>query len=450
MSVTRADHGMNVLSIRRATVHVEGATGGGASARLEDPTPIVIGTAAECDLRLVDETASRRHCRLALVDHGIVVTDEGSRNGTWLGGARVKAALLTTDTRLRLGATTIAITLDADTAELPLSQGSSFGSARGISPLARHVFARLERASETDVTIHLEGESGVGKEVLARAIHDQSRRSAKPFVTVDCSAISPGLFESELFGHERGAFTGATGARRGLFENAEGGTLFLDEIGELAIELQPKLLRLLEAKEVRAVGSDTAKQGDVRIIAATNRALLAEVQRGAFRADLFYRLAVARVHVPALRDRPEDIELLATMFFRDAVHDEGADLPPDVLALLRSYPWPGNVRELKNVVHRYAYLGFSEGDLFDEAPASVQGRTTSSIAPGPPSDLLDLPYHEARLRVLERFEEEYVPHVLARADGVISRAAELARIARPTFYRLAERLEARTGRGRAR
>ena len=449
MTVTRAEHGINVLTIRRATVRVEGGQEAAQQLRIEDPIPLTIGTAPDSALRLRDEHASRRHLRVALVDKGVAVTDEGSRNGTWLGGVRITNALLTTDTRLRVGGTTLLVTLDTDPSEVPLSDTSSFGGARGLSAVTRHVFARLERAAETDIAVLLEGESGVGKEVLARAIHATSRRAAGPLVTVDCGAITASLFESELFGHERGAFTGADAAREGLVARADGGTLFLDEIGELPLELQPKLLRLLELHEMRPVGGRDVRRVDVRVIAATNRALLSEVQAGRFRKDLYYRLAVARVKVPALRDRPEDVELLATTFFRDAVRDDQAELPADVLALFRAYAWPGNVRELKNVVQRYAHLGFSEGDLFDpteSAPSSSPAPASASHAGAMdslPSELLDLPYHQARQRLLDRFEMAYVPHVLARAGGVVSRAAELARIARPTFYRLVERLQAR-------
>jgi DNA-binding NtrC family response regulator len=447
MAVTRADHGMNVLSLRRATVRVEGVTDGPGEANLEDPAPVLVGTSAECSLRLVDETASRRHCRLALTEKGVELTDEGSRNGTWIGGTRLRSALLTTDTRIRVGGSTLVVTLGPERADLPLSEATAFGGARGVSRLLRHVFALLERASETDVTVLLEGESGVGKELLARGVHDHSRRSSGPFVTVDCGAIAPTLFESELFGHERGAFTGADSARQGLFREAHGGTLFFDEIGELPRDLQPKLLRLLELREARAVGSDRVITSDVRVIAATNRALLAEVERGAFRRDLYYRLAVARVHVPALRDRSDDIELLATHFFRRATGDDAAELPPDMKALFLTYVWPGNIRELKNVVERYAYLGFSESELFDRAPGtkavpSVASAVASTASPAGDA-LLDMPYHLARQKLLERFEAEYVPHVMARAGGVITKASELARIARPTFYRLVERYEAR-------
>ncbi|MDB4998791.1 MAG: Response regulator of zinc sigma-54-dependent two-component system [Myxococcaceae bacterium] len=453
MSITRADPNVNSLAFRRATVRVDGVAQ--LEARLEDLAPITVGTAESCALRLADDTVSREHLRIGLTPAGVAVTDEGSRNGTWLGSVRIRSALLTSDTRIRVGQATITVALDSQFSNVPLSQASSFGHAVGISAASRHVFALLERAAASEVSVLLEGESGVGKEVLARALHEASARREGPFVTVDCGAIPAGLAESELFGHQRGAFSGASTDRRGLFAEAHGGTLFLDEIGELPLETQPKLLRALEQREVRPVGSNDYRKVDLRIVAATNRSLASDVQRGRFRPDLYYRLAVARVAVPSLRDRPEDVELLASLFYRQAVTDDSAALPADVLALLRAYAWPGNVRELKNVVQRYAHLGFSEAELFDApveaAPSSTSlsplANETTAVAGerviAMDGLLLDRPYHDARRLLLERFEAEYVPRVLARAGGVVSRAAELAQIARPTFYRLAAKLEGR-------
>jgi transcriptional regulator with PAS, ATPase and Fis domain len=451
MGITRADPTVNSLAFRRATVRVEGVPH--LEIRLEDLAPITVGTAESCPLRLTDDTVSREHLRIGLTPGGVAITDEGSRNGTWLGNTRIRSVLLTSDTRIRAGQSTLTITLDSQFSNVALSQTSNFGEAAGISAMSRHVFALLERAAASEVPVLLEGESGVGKEVLARALHQASARKDGPFVTVDCGAIPAGLAESELFGHVRGAFSGASSNRRGLFSEAHGGTLFLDEIGELPMETQPKLLRALEQREVRPVGSNEYHKVDLRIVAATNRSLASDVQRGKFRQDLYYRLAVARVAVPSLRDRHEDIELLASLFYRRALNDDAAELPADVLALLRSYTWPGNVRELKNVVQRYAHLGFSESELFD--PPAFAVTSPPAAAPVASSDgifamdaaLLDRPYHEARRILLERFEVEYIPRVLARAEGVVSRAAELAQIARPTFYRLATKLDRKPGGG---
>ena len=433
---TKADPRLGALRVHEATLERGGTPI--VRVRVEGTAPVVVGSGESCDLRIADdETVSRVHARFMLTEGGLVVVDEGSRNGTWIGPVRVQRATLTQDTQLRVGNTALSLRIDEQAKELPLSRRTRMGDAIGYSPEMRHLFSLLERIAGTDVTVLLEGESGVGKEVLTRAIHAFSTRAKAPFVTVDCGAIPKDLIESELFGHERGSFTGATQSRIGLFEQADGGTLFLDEIGELPLELQPKLLRALEAREIRAVGSNVPRLVNVRVIAATNRSLADEVRRGAFRQDLFYRLSVARVRVPPLRDRASDVDVLATAFYREVVKNEAASLPPDVLDLLRSYRWPGNVRELRNVVSRYALLGFSGRALFDEqVPGSAHAAVTH--AAGVP-DWQGRPYHEARQQVLDRFEAEFTKDAITRANGVMLRAAELSGMARSSFYRLVEK-----------
>jgi two-component system, NtrC family, response regulator GlrR len=304
-----------------------------------------------------------------------------------------------------------------------------FGDALAASPVMRQLFETLARVAPLDLSVLLEGESGTGKDVLARAIHAASSRAKGPFMVVDCGAIPPNLIESELFGHERGAFTGAEVARRGVFEEANGGTLFLDEIGELPLDMQPKLLRALEQREVRPVGGRVARPIDVRVVAATHKKLATLSQTGGFRSDLFYRLAVVRATVPPLRERPDDVLPIARTMLRALLHDAGADFPEAVAMRLLASPWPGNVRELRNVVERFAAFG-------------AEGLFESSDAPPPESneDLASLTYHEAKRRVLDRFEEAYLPRVLERAGGVMTRAAELAGVARPSFYRMMDRL----------
>jgi transcriptional regulator with PAS, ATPase and Fis domain len=416
------------LRVRAADLTVRGGPDDGLEARVEIPT-FVVGTGELSDLKLSDPTVSREHLRLTLEAAGVRVRDVGSRNGTWIGGVRVREALLTTSTVLTIGATSLSISLDAGPIDLAVSQSTRFGEAIGVSPAMRHVFMLLERAARSDMTVLLEGESGVGKEILARAVHSTSQRAKAPFVALDCGALSPSLIESELFGHERGAFTGAHSARQGLFEAAHGGTIFLDEIGELPIDLQPKLLRVLEEREVRPVGGRTAKPIDVRVVAATNRHLAEAVEAGKFRRDLFYRLAVVLVTVPPLRDRPEDIAPLARAFLRSVLGTPETELTEDFAAMLSSYSWPGNVRELRNVIQRYALLEVRDAEALFGGMRGEKGE-----------DLSLLPFHEARRIAMDRFERAYFPKVLARAGGVVSRAAQLAEVARPSFYRMLERV----------
>jgi transcriptional regulator with PAS, ATPase and Fis domain len=422
------------LRVRAVNVEVTTGPDAGRRVRVDRPT-FVVGTGDSADLRLSDTTVSREHLRIGLAPGGVHLRDEGSKNGTWTGGVRIHDVTLTRDTVVEVGTTAMSLRIESGPLDLPLSASPRFGGAIGVSSPMRHLFAMLERASQSDVTILLEGESGVGKEVLARAVHDRSSRASGPFVAVDCGAIPAGLVESELFGHEKGAFTGAREARKGVFEQAEGGTLFLDEIGELPLELQPKLLRVLEQREVRPLGSESEPRAiDVRVLAATNRRLAEAAHKNEFRRDLFYRLAVARVTVPPLRDRPEDIVPIGREFLRAALQSPEAELPPDLAAMLAAYRWPGNVRELRNVIDRYALLGVRDaGTLFDAVFSDA------SPSKGAAEELAMLPYHEARRVALEQFERTYLPRVLARAGGVVARAAQLAEVARPSFYRMLER-----------
>ncbi len=427
-----------LLRLRGATLTVTRGPDAGRTVKVTSPS-FVIGSGPSADLRLSDASVSREHLRLTLAANGVKLHDQ-SKNGTRLGGLRVIEAVVTQDVALTLGQTTLSIAIDAEAVILPMSSRESFGEALGVSPLMRHLFAVLEQAAASDITVLLEGESGVGKDVLARAIHAASARKEGPFVVVDCGAIPPSLIESELFGHDKGAFTGATESRRGVLEEASGGTLFLDEIGELPLELQPKLLRALKAKELRPVGARSSKRIDVRVVAATNKKLAESVARGHFRDDLFYRLAVVRAVVPPLRDRPEDVVPIATAMLRRIAADPAASVPEDFASVLREYAWPGNVRELRNVMERFAVFGASpdNGELLGDG-AGKRARVARDVD----SDVLELPYHEARKVVLDRFESRYFPRLLERAGGVMAKAAELAQIARPSLYRILERLDLR-------
>jgi transcriptional regulator with GAF, ATPase, and Fis domain len=397
------------LTVRPVTVRVIQGLTAGSTARMDGPH-LVIGSGPSADFSLPDPGVSREHLRLSIVPGGVRLRDPDSKNGTHLGAIRVRDMVLTRPAALRLGQVEIELAFEGDPVELVLSEQTSFGRAIGHSLAMRWVFAQLERVASSDATVLLEGETGVGKDVLAHAVHEASTRADKPFVVADCAAIPKHLIESELFGHERGAFTGAERPRRGLFEAADGETIFLDEIGELPIDLQPKLLRVLEQREIRPVGSNRILPVDVRILAATNRRLGGS-DAATFRRDLYYRLAVVRIAVPPLRERREDIVPIARSMLQDSRKDVGADFPPEFCAMLEAYDWPGNVRELRSAVDRFVALGKECGDLLVTRADSTAG-------------LVRLAYAEAREIVLDRFERNYVDQTLAQADGVVTRAAE--------------------------
>jgi DNA-binding NtrC family response regulator len=381
------------------------------------------------DLVIKDATVSRFHCEVWLDDGRVRVRDLGSRNGTQVDGVPVTDAFLRDGSKLRLGQVVIALEIGDKTAKLVLAERTELGGLVGRSPAMRACFALLERAAETEVTLLLEGETGTGKSAAAEVVHDASARRKGPFVTVDCGAIPAPLLESELFGHEKGAFTGATERRRGAFEEADGGTIFLDEIGELPAELQPKLLRALEKREIRRVGANTYQPVDVRLIAATHRDLRVEVNAARFRSDLFFRLAVVKIPVPALRQRPEDIPLLIdAMIARGRHGGPGVDAlrDPARLAELARAPWPGNVRELRNYVERCVFYR-------DAVPPADEPATAAPID-------LEQSLAEARRVALDAFERAYLTRLLARHDGRMKETAEAAGINRVHLYKLLRRL----------
>ncbi len=296
-------------AVRRFTLRVVEGPAAGTTWESKGAT-CSVGSHETNDLPIEDGTVSRFHCEIQVDADGVRIKDTRSHNGTVVDGVSVLEAFLRTGSRIRLGRTVIELTVGAETVAVPLSERTRFGSLEGTSAAMRAAFAMLERAATRDVTLLLEGETGTGKSQAARSVHEQSGRKNKPFIVVDCGAILGNLLESELFGHEKGAFTGATERRVGAFEEAAGGTVFLDEVGELSVDLQPKLLRALEAREIRRVGENRHRPIDVRVIAATNRELRADVNTGRFRADLYFRLAVVTIAMPPLRKRPEDIPAL--------------------------------------------------------------------------------------------------------------------------------------------
>lgn len=362
----------------------------------------------------------------------IRIRDLGSRNGTTTNTVDVIEALVTGGTLLTVGGTQLRIDVGdgMPLVEIPSSSRGSFGAVVGASARMRELFLQLERISTSDVTVLIEGETGTGKEGVAEAIHDASNRAAARFVVIDCSAIPANLLESELFGHEVGAFTGATTRRIGAFEEASGGTLFLDEIGELPLELQPKLLRALEARTIRRVGGHETIECDLRIIAATNRDLRAEVNRGTFRPDVYYRVAVARVVLPPLRERRDDIPLLVeTLLGRLGVppHVRERMMAPSFLAELVAAPWPGNVRELRNHLEQCVVFG--------------ECRSPNTLSPAHPSTVIDptLPYEVARRQAIEAFESAFVRALLENHAGNVAAAARSAGVNRGYLHQLLRR-----------
>jgi DNA-binding NtrC family response regulator len=393
-----------------------------------------VGLHPSNDLQIDDDTVSGFHCEIRVGGDGARVRDLESKNGTTVDGVRVTDAWLRGDSRIRMGRTVARFQYGTDVHRLPLSEGNEFGPLVGESLGMRGAFAMLQRAAASDATVLIEGETGTGKEGAASGLHRASNRRDGAFVVVDCGAIPANLVESELFGHERGAFTGAAETRIGAFEEADGGTIFLDEIGELPLDLQPKLLRALEHKQIRRVGSNAHRAVDVRVVAATHRDLRADVNAGRFRPDLYFRLAVVRVTLPPLRQRPEDIPILVDRISRSLTDDEQLRAPladPSLLAKLRRGAWSGNVRELRNYLERCIVLG---GPVPLNQPLSSTAEVDSSV-----------PYAEARQAALDEFERRYLEGLLLRHDNRVAAAARAAGMNRAYLYRLLQRHGLRGG-----
>ena len=415
-------------------------TVGGAAREVSQPL-LRIGAHVQNDVVLEAEGVSRIHAEISADEHGFRLRDLGSTNGTFVDGVRANDVYLRPGARLALGRAELVFEPQAKEAPIPLAETDHFGPLVGKSAVMRELFHVLARVAPTETTVLIQGESGTGKELVAEAIHSSSARAGGPFVVFDCSAVSASLLESELFGHEKGSFTGAQGSREGCLEAAHGGTLFLDEIGELPLDLQPKLLRAVERRELRRVGGNTTHKVDVRNIAATNRDLAAEVNRGTFRDDLYYRLAVVRVRAPALRDRAEDVPLLVEHFVRQLLGDEQlarealASLTPEAWRRLAEQPWRGNVRELRNLVERRLTLG-DESAFEDSTNTEPASPADDSGASAPSWVDPARPLIAQRDALLARFERDYVRAVLAAHGGNFSRAAAAAGIDRMYFKRL--------------
>jgi DNA-binding NtrC family response regulator len=388
----------------------------GASAR-------TIGSGAGCDVQLSDPTISRRHLGVEVGPDGVMVRDLGSTNGSFVQGARFTELTLGFGTEVTIGKTVLKYVPDEEVVDLAPSEEESFGSLVGRDPKLRKLFRLLADVAVTDATVLIEGETGTGKELFAEEIHRHSARRGGPFVVFDCGAVPDELIESALFGHVKGAFTGAVSDRPGAFEQADGGTLFLDEIGELSPAVQPALLRALDKQAVRPVGGTDYARSSVRVVAATNRNLRAEIASRRFREDLYYRVAVVRMLVPPLRERPDDIPLLVEHFVRQFGGPRRLELAREEMDRLRRHSWLGNVRELRNVIERACAL--SHGDRLELDEAFDDRALTTSGAVN-----VDLPFKAAKAQIIDNFEREYIRALLKRHDGNLSAAARAAEVDR--------------------
>ncbi len=442
--------GVTKVNVARVTAPFVGAfelrvtegADAGKSLLLDDSSPprVYVGRSSTCELRLDDPSVSRRHLAVELHGDELVVIDVGSRNRTSFGGVLGREVVLRGGERIELGGTVLVVHRIAEAVSQPFGALSSFGKVRGVSREMQRLYPLFARLAASGVPVLIEGETGTGKEVLAESLHEQGPRARGPFVVFDCTSVAPSLLESELFGYERGAFTGAVSARAGVFEEANGGTLFIDEIGDLELSMQAKLLRAVERSEVRRVGSSKTVRVDIRILSATRRDLDAMVQAGHFRDDLYHRLAVARVELPPLRRRLGDIAPLVDFFYRQSGHD-AAHLPMALLARWETQDWPGNVRELRNSVLRYAELG-DVAEWKAKAPTGVDPQHSAS--PGD-DDLTrairallarGIPFAAARDKLIETFEREFLDDVIQKSGGNLTKAAEAGGFSRRHLHRL--------------
>ncbi len=409
-----------------------------------DRDVFIIGSGQNVDLQLDDLAISRRHCEIKVDEQGYTIADLDSTNGTFVNGVRIANAFLNPGAEIAVGNAKLVFSPLQEARELQISPSDAFGTVVGHSLPMRRVFYIAETYAPTDAPIMITGETGTGKEIIAEEIHRHSPRAAKPFVVIDCAALAKDLIESELFGHVKGAFTGAASDRPGAFEYANGGTVFLDEIGDLAPELQPKLLRVLEKREIRRVGTNAIQKIDVRIVCATNRRMDQEVNEGRFREDLFYRLCVVNLDLPPLRRRTEDIPLLARKFVSDL---HGADALEDIadfdasMEVLRRHEWPGNVRELRNLIDRAFYSPSRPIDLTACLNLGRVGRMPDLSRPAtgwvPDDDAIGLrPFKEEKATLVDAFERKYIVKLLKRNDGNVSKSAREAGIERAYLQRL--------------
>jgi two-component system, NtrC family, response regulator GlrR len=446
-----------LTEVHRTQPRVMWTDAAGAHEQLIDGR-VLVGSSPSSGLVVQDPTVSRLHAELEAKRDGLWVRDLGSRNGTFVDGLRVTGACVPDKGRIRLAQVELSVDYnDGQIRSVELWQDSHFGKLVGKSLRMRELFATLSRVAPMDASILILGETGTGKELVARALHDASPRASKPFVVVDCAALPENLLDAELFGHAKGAFTGAVGQRTGALEAADGGTVFLDEIGELPISMQPKLLRALESRTVRRVGETSYRTVDVRFISATHRDLAAMVNAGEFREDLYFRLSVLPIQVPPLRERTEDIELLVKHFMQSS-----GNVNAQLIRELTSRPWRGNVRELRNFVDRVRALGATEALALSTSgmrqPTESQSHIPISqsqvpvaaplVSPPPPpptsptdARMFEQAYKDFREAWIDTGEKEYVRRLLLRHDRNVAAAAREAEVDRTYIYRLIRKHE---------
>jgi DNA-binding NtrC family response regulator len=390
----------------------------------------VVGKDDGCDLVLDAPTVSRAHLEIIRRGETFLVRDLDSTNGTCIDGTRVREAFLSPGAQITAGAVDLLFQAEYESPGPDLQQSEEFGALLAASPAMKSIMGLLRRAAKLGTTVLLRGETGVGKSALARALHDEGPRRGGPFVVFDCGSVPPTLIESELFGAEKGAFTGAVQSRPGACEQAGGGTLFLDEIEELPLELQPKLLRVIEEKEVRRLGATRSVALDLQIVAASKIDLPTAVERGRFRADLYYRIAVIDVEIPPLRERREDLPLLCDHFLKESQGPHTWNrLTPTLKEQFERYGWPGNLRELRNVLERLQCIG-PEGSELGGGGAVVKNREL------PLALDWQRPFKEAKEDLVDAFEAEYLKRLLDRSSGSIAPAAREAGLNRKYFYDL--------------
>ncbi|MEM7152008.1 MAG: sigma 54-interacting transcriptional regulator [Myxococcota bacterium] len=393
-----------------------------------------VGTASDCDLVITDERVSGHHLEVTPQGSDFSVVDAGSTNGTFYQGSRIDRATLPLGASIKVGRSVLRLQPRPEALELPPSRAHRFGDLVGHSLAMRQVFAVLEHAACSEVTVLLEGETGTGKELAARALHETSERRKGPFVAVDCGALPESLVDSELFGHVRGAFTGATSDRKGAFARARGGTLFLDELDGVPAAVQARLLRALEERSVRPVGSDREHPLDIRLVVATQAPLPALVAEGRFRADLFYRIAVLHLRLPPLRERREDIAgIVAELLSQRGLPSHAPEGPG--LQRLMAHDWPGNVRELRNVIDRAVALS-PGAERFEQLRVWLTPREHELA---PLTVRTDLPFAEAKTLVVIELERRYLSELWADAGGNLSAAARRAGLDRKHLRTLLRR-----------